>query len=61
MQCNGFVSSKAVKWYDFGLISADELLSAYQANLRSSIYSFSKLSVRSSKDLKACYFTLEVY
>ena len=28
-----FISSKAVKWYDIGLISSDELLSTYQTKL----------------------------
>ena len=30
---SAFYFVKLCKWYDFGLISANELLSAYQANL----------------------------
>ena len=40
MLCSGFVSSIAVKRYDFGLKFGDELLSAYRANLRYKFFGF---------------------
>ena len=29
LENSGFTGSEAIKWYDFGLISVNELLSAY--------------------------------